>query len=72
MTEHDAKAVAVDVIVLLRSHWQRLPNDRTDSVLTSYKRNECGPGLAEAIRVIADRYGIDAWDGSGVPQIKPK
>ena len=40
MTEHDAKAVAVDVIVLLRSHWQRLPNDRTESVLTSYKRNE--------------------------------
>lgn len=70
MTEYDAKAVAVDVIILLRSHWQSMPNNRTDSALTSYRRNECGPGLVEAIKVIADTYGIDAWDGSGVPQIK--
>ncbi len=70
MTEYDAKAVAVDVIVLLRSHWQSLPNNRTDSVLTSYRRNECGPGLVEAINVIADTYGIDAWAENGVPKIR--
>lgn len=71
MTEYDAKAVAVDVIVLLRSHWRSMLNDRTDSILTSHRRNECGPGISEAIKVIAETYGIDVGRDGDIPQIRP-
>lgn len=70
MTEYDAKAVSVDIIMLLRSHWLSLPNEKTDQAVTSFQQNHLGPGLSEAIKVIADSYGIDITDPEA-PQVKP-
>lgn len=70
MTEYDARMVAADIVRLLHSTWQGMPNERTDKALTSYRQNHCAEGISEAINIIADSYGLDISDRS-FPQVKP-
>lgn len=64
--QDDARLVAAQIINLLRDHWQNVPNERTDSALTSFRRNAIGPGMFEAIDLIAKEYQLDLSESNRV------
>jgi hypothetical protein len=64
--QDDARLVAAQIVNLLRDHWRNTPNDKTDSALTSYRQNQIGNGMLEAIKVIAKEYNLDISDPDSV------
>ena len=64
--QDDARLVAAQIVNLLREHWRSTPNDRADKAVTSYRQNQIGNGMIEAIKVIAEAYDLDVSDPDSV------
>jgi hypothetical protein len=58
MASAAAATIAAGIVDMLREDISRMSNERTDSALTSFERNQKAPGVWHAIETIEKRFGL--------------